>query len=112
VIASGKGIEKLKILAKQPDVRNDDALRRSHLHSVVPTGGLAPDHSRWLTAKSDFFLPIPVPRKVFLGKRALSDPKQFLPSCCDGYISGVRWPGFAVDRILYLGEGLLPTATF
>jgi hypothetical protein len=35
---------------------------------VVPAGGLAPDHSRWIPARNDFFLPIAVLRKVFRGK--------------------------------------------
>jgi putative transposase/transposase-like zinc-binding protein len=72
-------------------------LLHPHIHCVVPAGGLAPDHSRWVSAKHNFFLPIPVLRKVFRGKflaglkrlrqhrklacsgpaRALADPKQF-----------------------------------
>ena len=43
-------------------------LLHPHLHCVVPAGGLAPDHSRWLSVKPNFFLPIPVLRKVFRGK--------------------------------------------
>jgi hypothetical protein len=35
---------------------------------VVPAGGFAPARSRWIPAKADFFLPIPVLRKVFRGK--------------------------------------------
>jgi hypothetical protein len=72
-------------------------LLHPHLHCVVPAGGLAPDHSRWISARSNFFLPIPVLRKVFRGKfiaglkrlrkrgklcrsgpaALLADPKQF-----------------------------------
>ena len=72
-------------------------LLHPHIHCVVPAGGIAPDHSRWVSAKNNFFLPIPVLRKVFRGKflaglkrlrersqlcrngpaRALADPKQF-----------------------------------
>jgi hypothetical protein len=64
---------------------------------VVPAGGLTPDHSQWVSGRSDFFLPIPVLRKVFRGKfvaglkrlrqrgklchrgpaRVFADPKQF-----------------------------------
>jgi hypothetical protein len=39
-----------------------------HIHCVVPAGGLALDRSHWVSARSDFFLPIPVLRKVFRGK--------------------------------------------
>jgi hypothetical protein len=72
-------------------------LLHPHIHCVVPAGGIAPDHHRWVFAKNDFFLPIPVLRKVFRGKflaglkllrkrrklcsnrpaHALADPKQF-----------------------------------
>jgi hypothetical protein len=43
-------------------------LLHPHIHCVVPAGGLAPDHTRWISAKSHFFLPVPVLRKVFRGK--------------------------------------------
>jgi hypothetical protein len=43
-------------------------LLHPHIHCVVPAGGFALDHSRWISAKSHFFLPIPVLRKVFRGK--------------------------------------------
>jgi Putative transposase/Transposase zinc-binding domain len=43
-------------------------LLHPHIHCVVPAGGFAPAHSRWIPAKADFFLPIPVLRKVFRGK--------------------------------------------
>jgi len=39
-----------------------------HVHCVVPSGGLAPDHSRWIDSQPNFFLPVPVLRKVFRGK--------------------------------------------
>jgi Putative transposase len=35
---------------------------------VVPAGGLAPDHSRWIDAQQNFFLPVEVLKKVFRGK--------------------------------------------
>jgi hypothetical protein len=35
---------------------------------VVPAGGLAPDHSRWIDSQRKFFLPIDVLREVFRGK--------------------------------------------
>jgi len=39
-----------------------------HLHCVVPGGGLAPDASRWIGCKEDFFLPVRVLSVVFRGK--------------------------------------------
>jgi hypothetical protein len=68
-----------------------------HVHCVVPAGGLAPDHARWIRAPTSFFLPVRVLSKVFRGKfvdglkrlyrahqlgfhgalRSLADSKQF-----------------------------------
>ncbi|MCJ7838918.1 MAG: IS91 family transposase, partial [Burkholderiales bacterium] len=39
-----------------------------HVHCVVPAGGLAPDHSRWIDSQQRFFLPIDVLGEVFRGK--------------------------------------------
>jgi hypothetical protein len=39
-----------------------------HVHCVVPAGGLALDHTRWIRSHPRFFLPIPVLREVFRGK--------------------------------------------
>jgi putative transposase/transposase-like zinc-binding protein len=39
-----------------------------HVHCVVPAGGLALDHSRWIAASPRFFLPVKVLAKVFRGK--------------------------------------------
>ncbi len=39
-----------------------------HVHCVVPGGGLAPDHSRWIGAKPGFFLPVRVLSSLFRGK--------------------------------------------
>jgi Putative transposase/Transposase zinc-binding domain len=39
-----------------------------HVHCVVPAGGLAPDHSRWISSQPNFFLPVAVLKKVFRGK--------------------------------------------
>ena len=39
-----------------------------HVHCVIPAGGLAQDRQRWVQARRDFFLPVPVLRKVFRGK--------------------------------------------
>jgi len=68
-----------------------------HLHCVIPAGGLAPEHDRWIRAPTSFFLPVRVLSKVFRGKfvnglkrlfqahkltfhgtlRSLADPQQF-----------------------------------
>lgn len=39
-----------------------------HVHCVVPEGGLAPDGSRWVRPRYDFFLPVKAMAKVFRGK--------------------------------------------
>jgi len=39
-----------------------------HIHCVLAAGGLAPDHSRWISARRSFFLPIGVLSRVFRGK--------------------------------------------
>jgi hypothetical protein len=39
-----------------------------HVHCVVTGGGLAPDESRWIAGRDDFFLPVRILRRVFRGK--------------------------------------------
>jgi hypothetical protein len=39
-----------------------------HIHSVVPGGGLSPDHTSWISSPSHFFLPVKVLSRVFRGK--------------------------------------------
>ena len=39
-----------------------------HIHCVIPGGGLASDHKRWIHPRYPFFLPIKVLSKVFRGK--------------------------------------------
>ena len=40
-----------------------------HLHCLVPAGGLALDHSRWVTTRRrGFFLPVRVLSRMFRGK--------------------------------------------
>jgi len=39
-----------------------------HVHCVLAAGGLAPDHSRWISSRCSFFLPIKVLSRVFRGK--------------------------------------------
>jgi hypothetical protein len=68
-----------------------------HLHCVIPSGGLSPDHTRWIQPRYPFFLPVKVLSRVFRGKfvaglqraftqgklgfygdqKALRDPKLF-----------------------------------
>jgi len=42
--------------------------RHPHIHCVVPGGGLSPDHTRWITSRARFFLPVRVLSRVFRGK--------------------------------------------
>jgi len=39
-----------------------------HLHCLVPSGGLALDHSRWVATRPNFFLPVHVLSRMFRGK--------------------------------------------
>jgi hypothetical protein len=39
-----------------------------HVHCVLAAGGLAPDHSRWISSRRSFFLPAKVLGRVFRGK--------------------------------------------
>jgi Putative transposase/Transposase zinc-binding domain len=72
-------------------------LLHPHVHCAIPAGGLSPDHSRWVSPRYPFFLPVKVLSRVFRGKfcaglkrlyrrkrlrcagpaAALADPKQF-----------------------------------
>lgn len=48
---------------------SSNLLGHYHIHSVVPGGGLSPDHQRWITTCHPLFLlPIPVLRTVFRNK--------------------------------------------
>ena len=42
--------------------------RHPHIHYVVPGGGLSPDHSRWISTPTNFFLPVKVLSPVFRDK--------------------------------------------
>jgi len=39
-----------------------------HVHCVIAAGGLAPDHSGWISSRRTFFLPVKVLGRVFRGK--------------------------------------------
>jgi len=43
-------------------------MHHPHVHCVVPAGGLAPDGTRWVSGRKDFFLPVRVLSRVFRGK--------------------------------------------
>jgi hypothetical protein len=47
---------------------NQKLQHHPHVHCVVPAGGLAPDHSRWIDSQERFFLPVDVLSAVFRGK--------------------------------------------
>jgi hypothetical protein len=47
---------------------NQQLQHHPHVHCVVPAGGLALDHCRWISASPNFFLPVKVLAKVFRGK--------------------------------------------
>jgi hypothetical protein len=48
---------------------NQKLQEHAHVHSVVPAGGLSPDHRRWIAAPyQNFFLPHHVLAEVFRGK--------------------------------------------
>src|SRR5664279_1178545 len=47
---------------------NQQLLHHPHVHCVVPAGGLAPDHARWIRSQWSFFLPVKVLSRVFRGK--------------------------------------------
>jgi Putative transposase/Transposase zinc-binding domain len=42
-------------------------LHHPHVHCVVPGGGIAPDHSRWIASRPDFFLSVRVLSRLFRG---------------------------------------------
>ena len=58
-----------------------------HVHCVVTGGGLAPDASRWVAGRGDFFLPVRVLSRVFRGK----------------FLSGLR-AAFQRGRLRFPGE--------
>ena len=39
-----------------------------HVHCIAAAGGLAPDHTRWVSSRHTFFLPVKVLGRVFRGK--------------------------------------------
>jgi len=47
---------------------SQNLLHHPHVHCVVPAGGLAPDGSRWIACRPNFFLPVRVLSRLFRGK--------------------------------------------
>jgi len=47
---------------------NQQLLHHPHIHCVVPAGGLSPNHTRWIPARNNFFLPVKVLSRLFRGK--------------------------------------------
>ena len=43
-------------------------LHHPHVHCVIPSGGLSPDHKAWVHPRYRFFLPVKVLSRVFHGK--------------------------------------------
>lgn len=39
-----------------------------HIHSIIPGGALAKDHSQWIRSRKNHLFPVPVMRKLFRGK--------------------------------------------
>jgi hypothetical protein len=64
-------------------------LPHPHIHCVVPGGGLSPDQARWISSRSNFFLPVKVLSRIFRGK----------------FIDGLR-RAFKNNRLSFYGECL------
>ena len=47
---------------------NQKLQHHPHVHCVVPAGGLATNHTRWIDSQRRFFLPVEVLSEVFRGK--------------------------------------------
>src|SRR6266699_1437987 len=65
-----------------------------HVHCVVPAGGLFPDHTRWIHARENYFLPKKVLRKVFRGKFVCALERSFQNGQLNFYADGqvtFRW---------------------
>ena len=80
-------------------------VRHPHVHCVVPSGGLSPDHQRWIRPKcAGFFLPVKVLSRVFRGKfvaalrRAYTRGELDLTGATQALQDPVRWRRF-VDTL-------------
>jgi hypothetical protein len=56
-------------IARWRSVKRNQRLQfHPHIHCVLAAGGIAPDHSSWISARRSYFLPIGVLCHVFRGK--------------------------------------------
>lgn len=91
---------------------NQQLLHHPHLHCVVPAGGLAPDHTRWVGAPPHFFLPVKILSRVFRGKFVaglrelytggkLAFPGALAPLCTSQAFAAWLRPLFRSDWVVY-----------
>ena len=83
-----------------------------HIHCVIPSGGLSPDHQRWVHPRYPFFLPVKVLSRVFRGKfvaglkLAFRDGKLVFPGSLKGICEQKAFhaflrPLFRQDWVVY-----------
>lgn len=67
---------------------------RAALHCVVPAGGLSPDYTRSVAARTGFFLPVRVLSRVFRGKfvAGLRELQAVGKLCFHGGLEGLAAP--------------------
>jgi hypothetical protein len=85
------------------------------MHCVIPGGGLAPDHQRWIGTQHLFLLPIPILRKVFRGKftaelrriyrEGLQQPRRLLPVTQAVRAAGAHYTPMALGDVCQAGSG-------
>lgn len=73
-----------------------------HLHCLVPSGGIARDHSRWIPSRRRFFLPVKVLSKRFRRQflRRLSSAYRRKKLHLSGALAHLKSPG-QFDRLFY-----------
>jgi len=52
-------------------------LHHPHIHCLIPSGGLSPDHTQWIHPRYPFFLPVGVLSRVFRGKFVAALQRRF-----------------------------------
>lgn len=69
-------------------------LAHPHIHCVIPQGGIAPDHKRWIDPRYRFFLPKKVLSRVFRGKFIAGLKRLYLKNKlqCAGPLAVLRDP--------------------
>ena len=83
-----------------------------HVHCVIPSGGLSPDHQRWVHPRYPFFLPVGVLSRVFRGKfvtglklafrqRKLLFPGSLKPLANEKAFHAFLRPLFRQDWVVY-----------